>query len=227
MFTGIIRHLGEVSDLSFNGATARLQVETKMDVADVGLGDSIAINGVCLTVVRIEKNKSATLSFDLGPETLECTSLGTLRATQSVHLEKTLQLSERINGHLVQGHVDGIGIIIQKEMQGEALILRIAAPQEIIQLCIPKGSISVDGVSLTINKINNGSFDLCLIPHTLLLTNFKKYDVGQRVNLENDMIGKYVFQFLRKPQQNDTGVSWDLLAKSGFLGSDPEVGTHL
>src|SRR5688572_5134430 len=163
MFTGIIRHFGEVNQLSYHGPMARLQVETDMDVADTNLGDSIAINGVCLTVVEIDKKKRSTLSFDLGPETLDCTCLGSLRATECVHLEKALQFSDRINGHLVQGHADGVGIVVQKEMQGEALIIKIAAPQEILQLCIPKGSIGVDGVSLTINKIHSGSFELCLI----------------------------------------------------------------
>lgn len=225
MFTGIIRQCGEISQLSFDGPMAHLQIETELDVSDLRTGDSIAINGVCLTVVKIEQTKPVTLHFDLGPETLECTSLGSLRPTQKVHLEKALQLSERFNGHLLQGHVDGVGIVVHKENVGDSLILKIATTPQVLGLCILKGSIAVDGVSLTINKINVGSFELCLIPHTIELTNFGKYDVGTRVNLENDMIGKYVFEFLRKPRQDETHISWELLAKSGFIGKDSKHGS--
>src|SRR5262245_29842899 len=122
MFTGIIRDLGEVNELRYQGPMARLQIETSMQCADLAIGDSIAVNGACLTIVEIQYQKNALISFDLGPETLDCTALGSLRATECVHLEKALQLSERINGHLVQGHIDGVGIVIHKEMQGEALL---------------------------------------------------------------------------------------------------------
>lgn len=227
MFTGIIRQFGEVNQLSFHGPMARVQIETPLDVSDVSLGDSIAVNGVCLTAVAIEKSKPALITFDIGPETLDCTSLAALRTSECVHLEKALQLSDRIHGHLLQGHVDGVGIIVHKEMQGESLVLKIAAPQEILRLCIPKGSIGVDGVSLTINKIHAGSFELCLIPHTLLLTNFAKYEIGRRVNLENDVIGKYVYEILLKHNPKDEGISWDLLMKNGFLGNDSKSGTPL
>lgn len=190
MFTGIIRNLGTIESLEFRGALASLIIQVPFDTADIQIGDSIAINGVCLTVARfISPNK---LAFDLGPETLEKTTLSRLRPTQRIHLERAMCLADRLDGHLVQGHVDGVGIITEKRDIQDATILRIAAAKEIMHLCISKGSITVDGVSLTINALSDTWFEVCLVPLTIEKTCFGNLQVGDKVNIETDMIGRYI-----------------------------------
>ncbi|MEI6806339.1 MAG: riboflavin synthase, partial [Myxococcaceae bacterium] len=182
MFTGIIQNTG-----IFNRTGSRVQVESHMDLSDVHAGDSIAVNGVCLTTL-----KSQDLNFDLGPETLAATTLGQLKAGSSVHLEKAMRLSDRLGGHLVQGHVDDVGQVSEIKPEAESLHIIFKTSSEILKLCIPKGSITIDGVSLTINQISHETFSVCLVPHTLDQTNLKNLQPGDLVNLENDLIGKYV-----------------------------------
>jgi riboflavin synthase len=160
-----------------------------MDLSDVAAGDSIAVNGVCLTALR-----AGSLEFDLGPETLAKTTLGSLEQGTRVHLEKALRMSDRLGGHFVQGHVDGVGEVAYLERLGEALEIGFNAPQEIIRLCIPKGSIAINGISLTINSINECRFSVCLVPHTLEKTTLGALQGGDRVNLENDMLVKTLSQ---------------------------------
>lgn len=183
MFTGIIQNMGILKRHS----SARISVESNMNLSDVHAGDSIAVNGVCLTTLN---NKS--LEFDLNPETLKKTTLGELEAGTQVHLEKALRLSDRLGGHFVQGHIDNIGRVLSLTQQDTSLVLKISAPKEILALCIPKGSIAIDGVSLTINQVSKEDFEVCLIPHTLEKTHFKALKSGNLVNLEVDMIAKSV-----------------------------------
>ena len=193
MFTGIVKNLGQVQQIEFSGLLAKLTLESNLDASDVALGDSIAINGVCLTVTKI----FPYLCFDLGVETLEKTTLSSLRPTQMVHFEKAMRFSDRLGGHLVQGHVDGIGIIVLRETMGDSLRLGIACHPNLLRLCVYKGSICIDGISLTINNVNETGFEAGLIPHTLQNTCLAKLQVGDRVNIENDLIGKYVGQLFQ------------------------------
>lgn len=194
MFTGIIYHLGCVKQLTFVEAGAHLELDTTMDTSDLNIGDSVAINGVCLTITQISANK---LYFDLNQETLEKTNLTNLNLGQNVHLEKSLCLNDRLGGHLVQGHVDGVGMLISKSVEGISTTISITCSSEILRYCIKKGSISVDGISLTINKILTNSFEICLIPHTLDKTELNNYPIGHKVNLENDLIAKYAEKLLQ------------------------------
>lgn len=182
MFTGIIQHTG-----LFEQTGSRVTIQSDMDLSDVHVGDSIAINGVCLTTLD-----SHQLIFDLGPETLSATTLGKLKSGTHVHLEKALRLSDRLGGHLVQGHIDGVGEVISTKFESDSRHITFKASFDILKLCIPKGSIAIDGISLTINRVDNQSFSVCLVPHTLEQTRLKDLKVGSFVNLENDLIGKYV-----------------------------------
>lgn len=182
MFTGIVQHTG-----SFERMGSRVIIQSDMDLADIHTGDSIALNGVCLTTLE-----SHALVFDLGPETLAVTTLGQLQNNSKVHLEKAMRLSDRLGGHLVQGHVDGVGEVVSTRTEDQSLHITLKASPEILRLCIPKGSITIEGVSLTINHVDNETFSVCLIPHTLEKTLLGQLKPGDPVNLENDLIGKYV-----------------------------------
>jgi riboflavin synthase len=190
MFTGIVEETGRV--LSFEGS--RLVVGARVALEGSGLGASVAVNGVCLTVVEARPDR---LAFDLGPETLRVSALGDLQAGHGVNLERPMRLDGFLGGHLVQGHVDGVGIVRALEPAGETARLRIEwrAP-ELDALLIPKGSVAVDGVSLTVASLGERVFEIMLIPHTLAQTTLGQLAPGRRVNLEMDMIGKYVVRAL-------------------------------
>lgn len=218
MFTGIVEDIGKVDQIRRVGDVYQLHVMTSLDLADTQLGDSIAVNGVCLTVTSLELSQPTRVTFDVGPETLRVTSLATLAKGHNVHLERALRLSDRLGGHLVQGHVDGIGTLTERRGHAETLELRIRTTPTVLALCIPKGSIAIDGVSLTINQLGADWLEVWLIPHTLEMTHLATLKVGDQVNLENDLIGKYVQRLLGVKNENDSSVTWDLLRKSGFLG---------
>ncbi len=218
MFTGLVEDKGTLLSAEPSAAGRRVVVRTALDLSDTKLGDSIAVDGVCLTVVA---KGAGTVAFDVGPETMAVTTLATKAAGGSVHLERAVRLADRLGGHLVQGHVDGIGHVQSSQTQGDALFLRIAAPAAVLALCIPKGSIAVEGVSLTINALDDDAFEVCLIPHTLAQTHLGALRPGDPVNLENDLVGKYV-QRLLAPRLGGSagatgGVTWDGLRKAGFV----------
>ena len=216
MFTGLVEDSGTVVELRATSSGQRLVVETALDLADTKVGDSIAVDGVCLTVVVNDRNRVA---FDVGPETLAVTAYAqNLKIARRVHLERALRFSDRLGGHIVAGHVDGVGSVVARREQGDALFVRFAAPQAVLDLCIHKGSIAIDGVSLTLNVVDDEGFDVCLIPHTLTKTHLAALRPGDRVNLESDLVGKYVQRLLRRGAGGDSGVTWDLLQKSGFTG---------
>lgn len=197
MFTGIIEDTGNVTWFSQRDRGARLEVQCHLDLSDTRIGDSIAVNGCCLTAVALARDAGGwTVTFDLGPETLKVTSLGALVVGARVHLERALRLSDRLGGHLVAGHVDAIGHVSARHPIGDALLLRIAAPPSITRYCIHKGSITVDGVSLTINAVDEGGFEVGLVPHTLEKTHLGGLEPGAAVNLEADLVGKYVERLL-------------------------------
>ena len=188
MFTGIIQSIGRIHEYAARGADARMVITGGgLDFSDVSLGDSIAVNGVCLTAVALTPDR---FTVDVSAETLRCTEGFTSGA--EVNLEKALRLADRLGGHLVSGHVDGVGIVHNFQQVGESHLLEIDAPVELARYIIRKGSITVNGVSLTVNAVDDTRFALNLIPHTLEQTTLKHLQTGRRVNLEVDMIARYV-----------------------------------
>jgi riboflavin synthase len=189
MFTGIIEATGTVAALERREGGVRLTVTTELDVGSLPLGASIAVDGVCLTVVDRTNGRFAA---DLGPETLACTTLGALAPGARVHLERPLRLGDALGGHLVSGHVDGVGSLVARRPVGDSLELEISAPASVASTLVPKGSITVAGASLTINTVVGARFGVTLIPHTLSVTNLGTLAVGAPVNLEGDLIAKHV-----------------------------------
>ncbi|MCX7890948.1 MAG: riboflavin synthase [Burkholderiales bacterium] len=192
MFTGIVAGIGRITNVAPRDRGARLTIDAGgLDLADVGLGDSIAVNGVCLTVIA--KSGSA-FDVDVSQETIDCT-VG-LGAPGEVNLEKALTLADRLGGHLVTGHVDGVGTVVRFEPAGESYLLRIRAPAELAKYIARKGSITVQGTSLTVNRVEGAEFEINLIPHTLDVTTLKRLAPGARVNLEVDLVARYVERLL-------------------------------
>lgn len=188
MFTGIIQSIGRIHDYEARGADARMVITGGgLDFSDVAIGDSIAVNGVCLTAVALAADH---FTVDVSAETLRCTE-GFVPGAE-VNLEKALRLVDRLGGHLVSGHVDGVGTVHRFAPVGESHVLEIDAPGELARYVIRKGSITVNGVSLTVNAVEGARFALNLIPHTLDMTTLKHLKAGSRVNLEVDMIARYV-----------------------------------
>lgn len=199
MFTGIVEGIGKVESLRASaGGTRRLTVKTDLDVGAMPIGASMAVNGACLTLVARRSGRPATFQADIGPETLACTTLGTLVAGGRVHLERALKLGDALGGHLVSGHVDGTGRVESLRKQGTTLALRLTAPEEVAPYLVKKGSVAIDGVSLTINHVDGAAFDVLLVPHTLGATLLGELRPGTRVNLEADMIAKQVANFVER-----------------------------
>lgn len=197
MFTGIIQAQGHIKTITPHDGDARLVIDTgDLDLHDVAIGDSIAVNGVCLTAIALGPH---SFEADVSKETLSCTvGLDTLR---QVNLEKALRLSDRLGGHLVSGHVDGVGQVIRFEPVGESMLLIVRAPHVLSRYIAVKGSVTIDGVSLTVNHVDGDDFSVNLIPHTMEVTTLKNLGVGSRVNLEVDLIARYVE---RMAQWDDT-----------------------
>lgn len=191
MFTGIIEEVGFVKDVEGQ----RLVVQAYKVMADLKLGDSIAVNGACLTVVQREDN---TFTVELSPETLRRTSLGVLSMGHKINLERPLAVSDRLGGHIVQGHVDATGSITSSKPDGDCVILRIRSPKRLMPYIVEKGFVTVDGISLTVVKRGASSFTLSVIPYTLQNTNLLGKTVGDRVNLEADIVAKYVESILAR-----------------------------
>jgi riboflavin synthase len=193
MFTGIIETVGRVNEIKTAAGGARITVDTgALELADVKTGDSIAIDGVCLTVVA---QAGRQLEFDVSRETLACTAGYTQGA--HVNLEKSLRLADRLGGHLVSGHVDGIGTVLRFDAVGDNRRLVVEAPREIAKYIARKGSIAVNGVSLTVNAVEDTTFEVNLIPHTLAATNLQELAAGRQVNLEVDLLARYAERLLK------------------------------
>jgi len=190
MFTGIVQSVGRIASVTPRTEGVRLAVDTGTLVEDdVSVGDSVALNGCCLTVVAID---AASLRFDVSSETLRCTT--GLDARGAVNLEKALRLSDRLGGHLMSGHVDGVGVVEQVTVVAEegSVLLEVSVPGELARFVAPKGSIAIDGVSLTVNAVDGRRFSVNLIPHTLVVTTLAALRSGARVNLEVDLIARYL-----------------------------------
>jgi riboflavin synthase len=211
MFTGIVEELGSVKVLRREAGAARLTISASTVLDGTVLGDSICVNGVCLTVVGLGKSE---FTADVAVETLKVTNLGDLKIGAKVNLERALQLSARIGGHLVSGHVDAVGRIRGKREEGNGWRIFIDAPETVLRYVIKKGSIAIDGISLTVADVDKSGFSIAMIPHTAKLTTLGFKSVGDSVNLESDIIGKYVERLLSG--RGDGGVSLELLTKNGF-----------
>ena len=199
MFTGIVEGLGKVESLRASAKdTRRLTVKTSLEVGKLPLGASIAVNGACLTVVARRAGRPSMFQADIGPETLACTTLGNLAPGMHVHLEPALRLGDSLGGHMMSGHVDGTGRVESARKQAGTFALAVTAPDEIAPYLFKKGSIAIDGVSLTVNKIVGSTFEVLLIPHTLEVTLLGELRAGSHVNLEADMIAKQVARFVER-----------------------------
>ena len=203
VFTGIIDHLGAVSSLKPSPEGARLTVHAPDVARQLKAGESVSVNGACLTVV--ERTQEA-FSVDVTPETLSRTNLGELQSQSQVNLELALQVGARLGGHLVSGHVDAPGKIVKREPLGNSVMVVVETPPEVMKYVVEKGSIAVDGVSLTVVERGEGRFSVAIIPHTAQKTTLNEKPVGARVNMEADLVGKYVEQFVN-PWRNSEAVS--------------------
>lgn len=214
MFTGLIEATGEILSVLPAGGGKRISLRPGFGTDDSVMGESVAINGVCLTVTDI---KPGSLSFDVSPETLSATNLGEFGMGRIVNLERAMKMSDRFGGHLVSGHVDGVGAVLSVEPSGEFTTYRISAPREILEVSVKKGSIAVDGISLTIVDLDETSFSVAIIPHTAKETTIGMMKTGTRVNLESDMIGKYVARLLAPRRQDKNDALLGLLKEEGFV----------
>ena len=198
MFTGIIKDLGRVVDVETDADGQRLRIATDWETASFELGESIAVDGVCLTVTDVDEGG---FGVDVSPETLERTNLEELEADDEVHLERALRVGDRLGGHFVQGHVDGVGTVRSRERDGDAWRIVIEAPDSVARWLVSKGSIAIDGVSLTVNEVDERRFGVAIIPHTADKTKLATYEPGDRVNLEADMLGKYVGRLMARGRE--------------------------
>ncbi len=218
MFTGIIQSIGEVAAIEPKGDDARVRILTnQLDLADVQLGDSIAVNGVCLTAVELPGDG---FWADVSGETLSCTTFKSLTVGTKANLEKALTPTTRLGGHLVSGHVDGIGKIVERYNDGRSVRFHIQTPDEMAKYIAEKGSVCVDGISLTVNAVKGAVYELNIVPHTLQETTMGQFKVATEVNLEVDIIARYLERLILGDKAADvktSGISMDMLSENGFI----------
>lgn len=211
MFTGIIEEMGTVRRLNQSPNRCELELSASKVLEGTQIGDSIAVNGVCLTVIRLGEEH---FTADVMPETLRRSNLGQLKPGSKVNLERAMAANSRFGGHIVAGHIDGTGKILAMQPEGNAVLVTISATPELLRYVVEKGSIAIDGISLTVAKVSHTDFTVSLIPHTGEETTLLKHRPGEIVNLETDIIGKYV-EKLMQPKSN--GVTMELLQQNGFF----------
>lgn len=216
MFTGIVEELGTIKSMGRGAKSIKLTMGADLVLEDVKIGDSIAVNGICLTVTEFSKSQ---FTVDVMAETLQRTNLGKLKAGARVNLERALRLSDRLGGHIVSGHIDGVGTIINQQQVDIALLTEIKAPPEVLKYVVKKGSVAIDGISLTVVDYSSDSFTVSLIPHTAKLTTLGFKKTGDEVNLEGDMLVKYMERLMAGKKDNPVakGLSMDFLAGNGFI----------
>ncbi len=214
MFTGLVEGVGEITEMRRLAEGLRLAVAPPFPVAELTLGESVAVSGACLTVVQVE---GRAFLVEVSPETLARSALSAKKVGDRVNLERALRLGDRLGGHLVTGHVDGLGVLKERRQGPEHLALTIEMPTSLAPLVIEKGSIAVDGVSLTVNSVKGNGFSVNIIPFTGQETTLAALKAGDQVNLETDIIGKYVARILGKDAAPGQGVTAELLARHGFL----------
>lgn len=218
MFTGLVEGIGKIKDIRRIQDYMRLSVTPQIDVTDCQTGDSISLDGVCLTITEVA---NGSFSMDVSGETLARTTLGQLRQGDSVNFERALRLTDRLGGHVVLGHVDGIGKIRKKERQQNTWLFRIGINKELSRYIIEKGSIAVDGISLTVNTCEKDFFEINIIPHTGMETTLLKKRVGDQVNIETDLIGKYIEKFISsehsiRKDKKTSGTDFETLLRNEF-----------
>ena len=217
MFTGIIEDKGKVLRVEYRGQEKRLSIGLPSYLTELQVGDSINISGVCLTVIQ---KKEREVDLDLSQETLQKTILGELKEGDLVNLERALKLTDRLGGHIVTGHVDGIGVVIGKSKERDFVKLRIKIPESVSKYVVEKGSIAIDGISLTVNECRAGEIEMTLIPYTLEKTTLMNKKVGNRVNVEVDILGKYVEKLLDREDRKSGKVDLSFLKEHGFTKGD-------
>ncbi|WP_196604299.1 riboflavin synthase [Pectinatus haikarae] len=216
MFTGIIEEVGHISGIKNGASSVRLTIAAKKILTDVGIGDSIAVNGTCLTVTQYTDK---SFSADVMPESVRKTSLGELKQGSLVNLERALKVGSRLGGHIVSGHIDGTGTIIEKKPEDNAVIVTISADKGLLRYIVKKGSVTIDGISLTVVDADYAEFSVSLIPHTASITTIGQKNTGASVNIETDILGKYVEKMLlmqkaESPQLSK--INAEFLSKNGF-----------
>ena len=214
MFTGIIQAMGTVLRLSRRGEDAVLEIGTDMDLSDVRIGDSVAVNGACLTVTAVGRR---SFNADVSAETLSRTDLAFFSPGESANLEKALRPTDFLGGHIVLGHVDGLGRIQERTVKSGSVIFRIDVEHGLSRYLVPKGSVAVDGVSPTVNRCEEHAFYVNMIPHTAGKTTLGFKKKGDRVNIETDILGKYVERLLHPEEKKEGGITRELLMKQGFF----------
>lgn len=217
LFTGIIEEIGRIVNISKCGNSAEIIITAEKVLKGVSLGDSIAVNGVCLTVTNFMYNK---FTVDVMPETIRSSNLKDLKKGSSVNLERALCLGERLGGHIVSGHIDGVGKVASIKSEEIATWITVEANDDILKYIVLKGSVTLDGISLTVSELNEKSFGVSLIPHTKGETTFSEKKLGQEVNIECDLIGKYVEKLVfnrQKEEIKESRITEDMLRESGFM----------
>jgi riboflavin synthase len=221
MFTGIIEGLGTIVGMRASGQGKRLTIEADFSLDQSKIGDSLSVSGACLTAVKIDGKR---FEVDVSPETLQTTTFGQVKVGECLNIERAIRLSDRIDGHLVSGHIDGTGTIKQRESLSNAIIITIAMNESLTRYMIVKGSVAVDGVSLTINTCESDNFSVSIIPYTAKLTTIGFKNKGDRVNIEADMIGKYVERFMigrpdrgKEDRSKQELIDHAYLVKTGFI----------
>lgn len=215
MFTGIIEEIGTVSRIERKTKSLTISIFAQKILEDIHLGDSIAVNGVCLTVTAFN---SQSFEVDVMPETFMATALNKLSSGIQVNLERAMAANGRFGGHFVSGHVDGTGTIIEKKRVENALYMTIQVSESILPFLMEKGSIAIDGASLTLFSIEGSSITISLIPHTQKETVLAKKNIGELVNIECDMLAKYIHRIMTHPEKAEANITLDMLAKNGFIG---------
>lgn len=215
MFTGIVEEVGKIKKIERNTVSAKLSIEADKVLQEIKEGDSIAVNGICLTVTSFTKN---SFTADVMHETMNRTTLGKLKENGPVNLERALSVMGRFGGHMVSGHIDGRGKIVGIEKDDNAVLFTIETTEKILRYIVEKGSIAINGISLTVARVDRKNFTVSVIPHTLRVTSLGSFQKGDEVNLENDIVGKYIEKLLGLscPEKKESTLTMDFLIKNGF-----------
>lgn len=223
MFTGLIEDLGRIESIQRRSNSFKLKISTNLPPQEISVGDSVAVNGICLTVVH---HAPGNFSADVSPETMQSSNIGYLSVGDVVNLERALRLGDRLGGHMVSGHIDTTGTVVQRIQDDIAVRFSVELPRTFMRYVISKGSIAIDGISLTVNTVTDTTFSVAIIPHSLAKTTLQHYGVGAKVNIETDMLGRYIEKLLsHAPDSSDTaaanpesgGLSIEKLAENGFF----------
>lgn len=214
MFTGLIETIGELVSIERRGASGSLTAKTALPLDEIRIGDSIAINGACLTVVR---KGGGAVTFDVSPETIDRTAFKNLKSGSPLNMERAMRLSDRLDGHLVSGHIDCVATVTERREVAGNIVFSFRFPAEFAKYIAAKGSVAIDGISLTVNSVGPDSFSVNIIPHTASKTTLLQKRAGDEVNIETDLLCRYLERLLAGRETREGGVTLDMLAKNGFM----------